>query len=244
MTDRQKFISGVSASLGRSVPVAPESIDETAFFESPGDADTRAKEITQDSTSRSDELMESLKISAAKNGWNIHSVSDSEYAIGVIQDICDSKGVRSVLTSDHQALNQLNVSAALSLPEGATIRTTDRELHENSVEDSKEEAFTADLGITGVDYGIAETGTVVIHPKNRVSRLVSLAPPVHIAVIQKGQVLESLDELFAMERHDFLKDDLAGSMNLISGPSKTADIEGTTVTGIHGPLEVHLLILE
>ena len=86
--------------------------------------------------------------------------------------------------------------------------------------------------------------TVVIHPKNRVSRLVSLAPPVHIAVIQKGQVLESLDELFAMERHDFLKDDLAGSMNLISGPSKTADIEGTTVTGIHGPLEVHLLILE
>lgn len=244
MTDRQQFIAGVSESLGRSVPVAPESIDETAFFESSSEAESRAKEITQDSTSRSDELLESLKVSATKNGWNIHSVCDPESAIGVIQDICDSKDVRSVLTSDHEALNQLNVSTALSLPEGSTIRSTDRELHENSVEDSKEEAFTADLGITGVDYGIAETGTVVIHPKNKVSRLVSLAPPVHIAVITKGQVLESLDELFAMERNDFRKGDLAGSMNLISGPSKTADIEGTTVTGIHGPLEVHLLILE
>jgi L-lactate dehydrogenase complex protein LldG len=61
--------------------------------------------------------------------------------------------------------------------------------------------------------------------------------------LRPGEVLESLDELFAMERNDFLLGDLAGSMNLISGPSKTADIEGTTVTGIHGPLEVHLVIL-
>ena len=101
----------------------------------------------------------------------------------------------------------------------------------------------ADIGITGVDYAIAESGTVVLHPRSGLSRLVSLAPPTHIAVLRPGEVLESLDELFAMERNDFLLGDLAGSMNLISGPSKTADIEGTTVTGIHGPLEVHLVIL-
>ncbi len=69
-------------------------------------------------------------------------------------------------------------------------------------------------------------------------------PAVHIAVLRRGEVLESLDELFAMERDDFLSGSLSGSMNLISGPSKTGDIEGTIVTGIHGPLEVHLVILD
>ena len=57
------------------------------------------------------------------------------------------------------------------------------------------------------------------------------------------EVLESLDELFAMERADFLSGTLSGSTNLISGPSKTGDIEGTIAIGIHGPLEVHLVIL-
>ena len=111
------------------------------------------------------------------------------------------------------------------------------------IQESKSKAFSADIGITGVDYGIAETGTVVLHPRNGLSRLVSLAPPTHIAVLRPGEVLNSLDELFAMERNDFMLGELWGSMNLISGPSKTADIEGTTVTGIHGPLEVHLIIL-
>ena len=71
-----------------------------------------------------------------------------------------------------------------------------------------------------------------------------MAPPTHIAVLRSGDVLASLDELFAIQRDDFLNGKLQGSMNLISGPSKTADIEGTTVTGIHGPLEVHLIVIE
>jgi L-lactate dehydrogenase complex protein LldG len=110
--------------------------------------------------------------------------------------------------------------------------------------EAKKAVFSADVGITGVDYAIAETGTVVLYPRKGLSRLVSLAPPTHIAVLRPGEVLESLDELFAMERDDFLSGEFAGSMNLISGPSKTGDIEGTIVTGIHGPLEVHLVILD
>ena len=51
------------------------------------------------------------------------------------------------------------------------------------------------------------------------------------------------DEVFTIERHDFMSGNLGYSMNLTTAPSKTDDIEGPTMTGIHGPLEIHLIIL-
>jgi L-lactate utilization protein LutC len=51
------------------------------------------------------------------------------------------------------------------------------------------------------------------------------------------------DEVFTIERHDFMSGNLAYSMNLTTAPGKTDNIEGPTVTGIHGPLEIHVIIL-
>jgi len=72
---------------------------------------------------------------------------------------------------------------------------------------------------------------------------VSLLPPIHIAIVQRGQVLPTLDELFTMRRRDFLDGNLGSYMNLISGPSRSADIEYTLVTGVHGPGEVHMILV-
>ena len=104
-------------------------------------------------------------------------------------------------------------------------------------------AERADIGITGVDYAIAETGTCVLIPSAGVSRLVSLLPPVHIAIVTRGQVLPSLDELFTLRRRNFLDGKLGSYMNLITGPSRSADIEYTLVTGVHGPGEVHMVLV-
>ena len=89
----------------------------------------------------------------------------------------------------------------------------------------------------------AETGTLVIHPKKGVSRLTSLAPPVHITVMKHGQVLPSLDELFLLEHVDIHSGERHAAMNLISGPSRTGDIEATIVHGIHGPVETHIVLV-
>ena len=103
--------------------------------------------------------------------------------------------------------------------------------------------IVADIGVTGVDYAIAETGSVAITAGKGVSRLISLLPPVHVAVVRPSQILPSLDELFTIRRNEFLETGSLNYANIISGPSRSADIEQTLIKGMHGPREVHMIVL-
>jgi L-lactate dehydrogenase complex protein LldG len=245
MTDRAKFIANVTSSLGRTEVMVPSRDDSTAAFDDAETARANADQAMANSAANSAELTDRMAEAASTIGWKVHRVANPEDAADVVANICEQKGAKSVLRSTHDVLGEINVDAAVTST-GAILSVTEHsgDNNETMISESKSEAFATDIGITGVDYAIAETGTVVLHPRSGLSRLVSLAPPTHIAVLRPAEILDSLDELFAMERNDHMSGNLAGSMNLISGPSKTADIEGTTVTGIHGPLEVHLIILE
>ena len=90
---------------------------------------------------------------------------------------------------------------------------------------------TADVGITGVAWALAETGTLVC-TSDREERSVSLMPPVHIAVVRASDIVPDLvDAVRALGA----RASLPSAVTLITGPSKTADIEGILVTGVHGP---------
>ncbi len=245
MTDRAKFIANVTSSLGRTEVIVPSRDESTAAFDDAETARANADQAIANSAANSADLTDRMAEAASTIGWKVHRVANPEDAADVVANICEQKGAKSVLRSTHDVLSEINVDAAVTST-GANLSVTEHsgDNDETMISESKSAAFATDIGITGVDYAIAETGTVVLHPRSGLSRLVSLAPPTHIAVLRPTDILDSLDELFAMERNDHMSGNLAGSMNLISGPSKTADIEGTTVTGIHGPLEVHLVILE
>lgn len=100
--------------------------------------------------------------------------------------------------------------------------------------------FAADAGITDVVLAIAETGSIVIRVGDTVGRKAWLVPPVHIAMVRASQVVPDLID--AMERCRFGSD--SSATVIITGPSKTADIEGVLVTGVHGPGAVHILLLD
>jgi L-lactate dehydrogenase complex protein LldG len=99
---------------------------------------------------------------------------------------------------------------------------------------------SAACGITGADYALADTGTLVMLASPQEARLISLLPPVHIAIVERGRLLTGLDELLAILPHPA---EQTSSMVLITGPSRTADIEQILVRGVHGPGEIHVVVV-
>jgi len=108
-------------------------------------------------------------------------------------------------------------------------------------EELRELCATVDIGITGADYVLADTGTVVLLASPREARLISLLPPAHLAVVRRERILTGLDELFTVVPTPAAD---TSSMVLITGPSRTADIEQILVRGVHGPGQITVVIAD
>jgi L-lactate dehydrogenase complex protein LldG len=98
----------------------------------------------------------------------------------------------------------------------------------------------ADVGITSADYALADTGSLVMLSSPQEARLVSLLPPAHIAVVPRERILTGLDELFTVLPNPAVE---TSSMVLITGPSRTADIEQILVRGVHGPGQITVIVV-
>jgi L-lactate dehydrogenase complex protein LldG len=99
---------------------------------------------------------------------------------------------------------------------------------------------SVDVGITSADYALADTGTLVMLAGPSEARLISLLPPAHIAVVPRDRILTGLDELFSILPRPA---EQTSSMVLITGPSRTADIEQILVRGVHGPGQITVVIV-
>jgi L-lactate dehydrogenase complex protein LldG len=97
------------------------------------------------------------------------------------------------------------------------------------------------LGITGAFCAIAETGTLAVLAGADTPTATTLLPDTHIAVVRADRVVSGMEEAFALVRGE--RGRLPRAVNLISGPSRTGDIEQTIVLGAHGPFRVHILVL-
>ena len=137
---------------------------------------------------------------------------------------------KSVMLSATALLNDLNATQYLA-GQGLKARSW-RDM-------TADEAYDYDAGVTEVDYAVAETGTLVVRHRPEHGRLISLVPFVHVAIVQPKQFVADLIDLF----ETLAKEGTGSGVTMISGPSKTADIEMNTVTGVHGPNIVKAFIL-
>jgi L-lactate dehydrogenase complex protein LldG len=137
---------------------------------------------------------------------------------------------RRVVASNSPFLRACGITALPQVQSGFTDR--------NALRDA---CAAADIGVTSADYALAETGSLVMLASPEEARLVSLLPPVHMAIVPHSRIVANLDELLTLLPKPA---EQTSSMVLITGPSRTADIEQILVRGVHGPGEVYAVIVE
>ena len=93
-------------------------------------------------------------------------------------------------------------------------------------------------GVSVASYGLAESGSVVLATTPAEPRANSLLPDVHVSLLREDLILPGLPELFAA-----MSGRLPSALAIVSGPSKSADIEQQLVVGVHGPKEEHVVLL-
>ena len=240
-TPKEEFLSSVRSALGRerAAPETPYPLLEQSVPE----LEAQAEEIHLRLTENLPLILDEFERIAKLGGWNLHRARGYEDAIGYAAKLVKSLGVERVVRSDQPVFDALPLDAALGNL-GITV-TTVTQGEDRSRESLREEIVAAGMGVTGADYAVAETGSVVIMPRKGLSRLVSLVPPVHLALVRPQDVVETLTDLFLLRRLEYHRNggEMGSYLNFITGPSRTADIESTLVVGVHGPKEVHLVLL-
>jgi len=192
----------------------------------------------------------------AVGGVVAHAHSAAE-AVAYVARLAQEKDASLVVRWQSDLLDTLEVDAALQ-QQGVTVHATALPLGAASGETSSAAAMAtrrqelrellarADLGLSGVDYVIAETGTLVLTSLSGQMRGVSLLPPVHVAVARTSQVIATLADylLLAQVAGSDLSQHLTSCVSFVTGPSRTGDIELKLTVGVHGPGELHLVLLD
>ena len=238
---KAEFLDSVRRSLDRK-PAAPDPA-YPRLLDGVSSLQEEAQRIRARINENRPALLDRFAEVAEVRGWNVHRTSDPENAMAHIQSLADSLEVKNAVRSEQEVFGQLLVDAPL---EARGINMTPV-LHgpDKSRESLRSSIIAADIGLTGADYAVAETGSGIVMPRKGMSRLVSVVPPVHLALVRPEDLVESLDDLFLLRRLEYHEKggEMGSYLNFITGPSRTADIEQTLVVGVHGPKEVHLVLL-
>jgi L-lactate utilization protein LutC len=171
-------------------------------------------------------------------GGQAHRVPDAEGAVTRLLELVQTKSIRRVVLGRSSFLNTLQLPKRLG---AAGLEVVS--VHAFSPENSRAPLFAADLGISSADYLIAETGTIVLRASPEEPRSLSLLPPLHVVLADRTRLVPDLFDLFDAKLGVEVPD-LPSCLSLITGPSKTGDIELRLVTGVHGPGEIHVILVD
>lgn len=134
------------------------------------------------------------------------------------------------------ARSQLSRAAGLDLSD--VWRELGERCYEPDAEHFRATLLRADVGVTGVDYAIAETGTLVLSAEVARPRAVSLAPRLHIALLRQSQLVPRRTAVWAQYQAK-----MPSALLFITGPSRTSDIENDLSIGVHGPARVLAIVV-
>jgi L-lactate dehydrogenase complex protein LldG len=157
-----------------------------------------------------------------KANGEVHRAESLEEALVIVSAVLEEIEAKTAVVNNQPPLNALNLSDRWPAVQWHIAGQTPGDL--------RVFCAAADIGLTGADAALAETGTVVVSSGPGLSRLTALLPPVHLALVATSQITTDLFTWTNGRQHQ-----PPAAVTLISGPSKTADIEQTMAIGVHGP---------
>lgn len=191
------------------------------------------------------EWVSAFEAELQKLGGVAHRASSTAELDRVLHDILATTNTGPVALSRNPLLLRLRLVEKLEAW-GKTAEFWPQTATEEAVARFRSQCFSAGVGITGVEFVLAESGSLILTSRSEGSQLVSLAPPIHIALYRRFQVVETLEDVLNQLQTPTPADPaLPGrSVVFITGPSRTADIEQVSIRGVHGPIEVHAILVE
>jgi L-lactate dehydrogenase complex protein LldG len=240
VTTRAEFLERVRAQIGRAPALFPASAAPRPARPAEA-ADLVARQMVE----RWPAALERFRREFERVSGVFHRVRRMDEVPGVIAVIARERGARSLVSWAPPALG-LDLAPALA-GSGLEIAVAPAGAGEVPRRAHRAAAAAAGLGVTGADWAVAETGTLVLLSGPGRPRSTSLLPETHVAVLGPETLLESLEQLGVMleaVHAEGTRGPGGAAINLITGPSRTADIELTLTRGVHGPRAVHAVFVE
>jgi L-lactate dehydrogenase complex protein LldG len=196
----------------------------------------------------SEEIVPHLEVTTSQpDGTGLSLVEFFKHELEAVGGHCIvTRGDSEVVTSLACIISNLRETPlrarriALSNAPGLESFMSEVNVDEIAVCPGTSELFGYDVGVSTAQAAIAETGTLVLESESERHRLVSLVPPVHIAIIDATSICLTLGEALAAVRRGGSSVD--PTITFITGPSRTADIELTLAIGVHGPQELYVIV--
>jgi L-lactate dehydrogenase complex protein LldG len=192
-------------------------------------------------------LIERFTTEFEKLGGEVLVSTDRASVIDHLESLCRRYSVTCVALSDNSILERFGIRDYLIgsgrtfiPPLGEWAKAKLNRGEPAGLDEFKHELLTADLGLCGVGYAIAATGTLVCVAEEEQNRMASLIPPVCVALVTPEQIVADPGE--AVRRLSSSK--ISRAITFITGPSRTADIELTLTIGVHGPKHIHAIIVK
>ncbi|HVG17948.1 MAG TPA: lactate utilization protein [Blastocatellia bacterium] len=192
-----------------------------------------------DGPSRAD-LISRFEIELGRVGGRFYIADGAPAACEYVRSLAPI-GASTVVGWDSQVIREIGLAERLEQFGVDFVPDAGRLSSDEFVRKSAEAA----IGVTAVDYALADTGTLVLMSGRGRSRAASLLPPIHVALVKSEQLISGLENLFGSSNTGkrFSGRDIGSAVTFITGPSRTADIELTLVVGVHGPQQLHVILL-
>ena len=176
-------------------------------------------------------LFPEFEMRAKAVSGEVFRVPDAAEARETLLRLVDGVGAKKAVVVESPLQEAAGITEALR-SRGITVYTEPADIAAH--------AETADIGISGVEFGVAETGSVFQDGGAIATRLVTILPPLHVVFLPSANIVPGITEAFDIISRSFDR----GYVGFITGPSRTADIERVLTIGVHGPSRFAIIAVD